>query len=374
MEPPSSAPPGSDDLLARVLTLPQSDRQPLTVRAKALVFDDPASRALLEEISRVAPSEATVLITGETGTGKEIVARHVHALSARRAGPFVAVNCGSFPDSLVEAELFGHERGAFTGATGTKAGWFEAAQGGTLFLDEVGDLPPRVQVSLLRGLQEREVVRIGSRASIPIDVRLVAATNVDLVEAVGAGRFREDLYYRLAVAPLRLRPLRERPGDIVALARHFLAAYQQRFGGQAVVLEQAAVDRLLTHPWPGNIRELENAIHHALLVCRDGQVTAADLRLAGPVSGRPVRSAYRFCHRNQRGTSLHHQQPRPGPLPELESACRHLSVLVDRGPRRLRDEQPEAVATSRDPGGGGAVRRSGGGDCRGQGERPGVGT
>jgi aliphatic sulfonates family ABC transporter substrate-binding protein len=262
-----------------VLTLPNSDAQPLTVRAKALVFEDQASRALLEHIRQIAPSDATVLVTGETGTGKEIIARHLHELSARRLRPFVAVNCGAFSESLVESELFGHEKGAFTGAHLAKAGWFEAAEGGTLFLDEIGDLPLGLQVKLLRVLQEREVVRVGSRQPIPIDVRLVAATNIDLLDAVQAEKFREDLYYRLNVAPLTIPPLRARVGDIPPLAQHFIRVYGQRLGTGAVSLSPAAIDRLLTHPWPGNIRELENVIHRALLVCRDGSITDADLRL-----------------------------------------------------------------------------------------------
>jgi aliphatic sulfonates family ABC transporter substrate-binding protein len=262
-----------------VLTLPNSDAQPLTVRAKALVFEDQASRALLEHIRQIAPSDATVLVTGETGTGKEIVARHLHELSARRLRPFVAVNCGAFSESLVESELFGHERGAFTGAHVAKAGWFEAAEGGTLFLDEIGDLPLGLQVKLLRVLQEREVVRVGSRQPIPIDVRLVAATNIDLLDAVQAEKFREDLYYRLNVAPLSIPPLRARVGDIPPLAQHFIRVYGQRLGTGDVTLSPAAVDRLLAHPWPGNIRELENVIHRALLVCRDGSISDGDLRL-----------------------------------------------------------------------------------------------
>jgi sigma-54-specific transcriptional regulator len=226
------------------------------------------------------------MILGETGTGKEIVARHLHQLSRRSAGPLVAVNCGAFSPSLVESELFGHERGAFTGALTGQPGWFEAAQGGTLFLDEIGDLPPAVQVRLLRVLQEREVVRLGSRQPIPIDVRLIAATNVDLEEAVRAGRFREDLYYRLNVAPLSIPPLRERPRDIPPLARHFAELYGRRLGGPPAILTPEAMLRLLEHRWPGNIRELENVIHHALLVGRAGRIGPDDLRLArvGPVA------------------------------------------------------------------------------------------
>jgi aliphatic sulfonates family ABC transporter substrate-binding protein len=263
-----------------VLTLPNADRLALSVRAKALVFEDARSRALLERIRQVAPSQATVLITGETGTGKEIVARHLHELSRRSDKPFVAVNCGAFSESLAEAELFGHERGAFTGAQAAKAGWFETAHGGTLFLDEIGDLSLPLQVKLLRVLQEGEVVRIGSRQPTPIDVRLVTATNVDLRQAMAAGHFREDLFYRLNVTTLGLLPLRERPGDILPLCAYFLELYQRRLGVSAT-LGAAARARLLEHSWPGNIRELENAIHHALLVCQAGQIAPEDLGLPG---------------------------------------------------------------------------------------------
>jgi sigma-54-specific transcriptional regulator len=263
-----------------VLTLPNAEARSLTVRAKALVFEDPKSQELLDRIRLLAPSEATVLVVGETGTGKEIVARHLHDLSARAAQPFVAVNCGAFTDTLLEAELFGHERGAFTGAVAAKPGWFEAAQGGTLFLDEIGDLPAGAQVKLLRVLQEREVVRLGSRQPIPIDVRLVAATNVDLERAVAAGRFREDLFYRLKVAVAALPPLRQRPGDIVPLARYFLEHYGQRLGARTRALSPAAVQSLLAHSWPGNIRELENVIHSALLVCQSEQIGPEHLNLS----------------------------------------------------------------------------------------------
>ena len=200
--------------MERVLTLPQSPSAPLSIRAKALVFHDPVSLQLLAQVERVACSDATALIIGETGTGKELVARHLHHCSGRQ-GPFVAVNCGAFSESLIDAELFGHESGAYTGATGARAGWFEAANGGTLFLDEIGDLPLALQVKLLRVLQERQVVRLGSRKAIPLDVRLVAATNIDLARAVEAQHFRADLYYRLSVATLVLPALRQRPGDIL---------------------------------------------------------------------------------------------------------------------------------------------------------------
>ena len=306
------------------------------MRAKSLVFEDPNSRDLLRQIRQIAPSEATVLVVGETGTGKELVSRYIHELSRRALGPFIAVNCGAFSENLVDAELFGHERGAFTGATTAKGGWFEAAQGGTLFLDEIGDLPLALQVKILRVLQEREVVRLGSRQTIPVDVRLVAATNVDLTAAIRAGRFREDLFFRLNVASVRVPPLRERPGDILPLAEHFLRVHGQRSGLDEIDLDDKAIQHLLDHPWPGNVRELENVLHRATLTCQDGRIEARDLTIQGPSffnsssandadpdlhtpferiladlfeQGGPdlyerlnsviVMEAYRFCHENQ---------------------------------------------------------------------------
>lgn len=250
-----------------------------------LVVADPASEALLERIRRVAPTDATVLITGETGTGKEVVARTIHDLSERRTGPFVAVNCGALPEMLVESELFGHMKGAFTGASTTTVGWFESAHRGTLLLDEIGALPLPMQVKLLRVLQEREVVRLGSKSPIAVDVRLLAATNVDLQHAVGAGRFREDLFYRLHVASVCIPPLVQRPGDILALARHFLEEYGTDLGKPNVMLTPAAAERLLRHSWPGNVRELQNVLHHALLVCLDGGVGPEDLHLTSRPPG-----------------------------------------------------------------------------------------
>lgn len=238
----------------------------LAIRARTFIFSDPRSKALLPLIERTAPSDATVMITGETGTGKELVARYVHQQSARADRPFVAVNCGAFSETLIESELFGHERGAFTGATNAKEGWFEAANGGTLFLDEVGDLPHSLQVKLLRVLQEREVVRIGARRPVSLDFRLIAATNVDLRAAVEAGKFREDLFYRLGVVTLPLLPLRERRADILPLARHFLGVYAEKSGASAIALSPDAEDVVFHHAWPGNIRELENVIQRATLM------------------------------------------------------------------------------------------------------------
>jgi sigma-54-specific transcriptional regulator len=255
----------------KLITFPDPQKISLSIRASALVFADPESQKLLDLINRIAPSDATVYIRGETGTGKELVARHIHSLSARSSGTFAAINCGAFSETLVESELFGYERGAFTGAVTSKVGWFESANGGTLFLDEIGDLPLSTQVKLLRVLQEREIVRIGSRTPTPLDVRLIAATNVNLEEAVRVGRFREDLYYRINVVPIQLAPLRERPGDILPLVQHFLAIYKNRLNTNVPQLHPDTLRLLHAYPWPGNIREMENTIHRALLVC-DGNV------------------------------------------------------------------------------------------------------
>lgn len=259
----------------------QSRSMSLSIRATALVFEDPVSRRLLEEIERIAPSDATVLIIGETGTGKELVARHIHALSKRNNNTFGALNCAALSENLIESELFGHEKGSFTGALTSKEGWFENANKGTLLLDEVGDLPLTMQAKLLRVLQENEVVKVGSRQPVPVDVRIIAATNVNLEEAVAASHFRADLYYRFNVATIRLSPLRERPKDILPLARHFLKIYGDRLGYSDVKLSPSTELTLLNYDWPGNIRELENAIHRALLVCPSNRLRPEDFKLSG---------------------------------------------------------------------------------------------
>jgi sigma-54-specific transcriptional regulator len=267
-------------IMDKLLTFPDQSAMVLSIRAKAMLFHDPRSSELLQQVERIARSDATTLIIGETGTGKELIARHIHDQSGRQ-GPFVAVNCGAFSESLIDAELFGHEAGAFTGATQARAGWFEAADGGTLFLDEIGDLSLALQVKLLRVLQERQVVRLGARRPIPLNVRLVAATNVDLHKAIEAGRFRSDLYYRLGVASVNLPPLSERAGDILPLARHFIGVYSGKLKRGQVVLSARAAAALLSYEWPGNIRELENVIHFALIVCRGDVIEAEDLKLTG---------------------------------------------------------------------------------------------
>jgi len=262
------------------ITHPNPTAVSLSIRASALVFSDPKSQALLALIEKVAQSDATAMIIGETGTGKELIARQLHDLGPRKNGPFAAINCGAFSETLVESELFGHEKGSFTGAVTSKEGWFESANGGTLFLDEVGDLPLSTQVKLLRVLQEREIVRIGSRKPTKIDVRLIAATNVNLEDAVRAGHFREDLYYRIKVVPINLPPLRERTGDIMPLVEYFMRVYKDRLHTSTPQLTPAAVNALLSYPWPGNIRELENTIHRALLVSTGGVIHPKDLHLA----------------------------------------------------------------------------------------------
>jgi formate hydrogenlyase transcriptional activator len=235
-----------------------------------IVGDSPALRRALEAVEQVAATDATVLIYGETGVGKELVARAIHQRSHRAKGPLVKFNCAAIPETLLASELFGHERGAFTGAIERRKGRFEQAHGGTLFLDEIGELPPELQVMLLRVLQEREFERLGGSDPIRVDVRIVAATNRDLMEDVRAGRFRSDLYYRLNVFPLRLPPLRERPEDIPLLAAHFAAKHGERFGRVINRIDRRSMKLLESYHWPGNVRELENVIERAVILSRDG--------------------------------------------------------------------------------------------------------
>jgi nitrogen regulation protein NR(I) len=230
--------------------------------------------ALLE---RVADTPTTVLITGESGTGKELVARALHDHSSRKEKPFIKVNCAAIPKELIESELFGYERGAFTGAVSSKPGRFELANGGTLFLDEIGEIPVEMQVKLLRALQESEFERVGGIKTIHVDVRLVAATNRDLKKLIGAGVFREDLYYRLNVVPIRLPALRERAGDIPLLVEHFLRKFNERLKKHVTSVEPEALDVLASYAWPGNIRELENVIERAVLFCDGQKLRAQDL-------------------------------------------------------------------------------------------------
>ncbi|MDR6680039.1 sigma-54-dependent transcriptional regulator [Pseudomonas oryzihabitans] len=263
------------DLVARLCPTPGQ------VPADQPVAVAPVSRQLLALARRVAASDSTVLVSGESGTGKEVLARFIHDQSARASGPFVAVNCAAIPDNLLEAILFGHEKGAFTGAVAAQPGKFELAQGGTLLLDEISEMPLGLQAKLLRVLQEREVERVGARKPLALDIRVLATTNRDLAGEVAAGRFREDLYYRLSVFPLGWPPLRERPDDILPLAERLLAAHATRQGRPAPRLDAAAERLLRSHPWPGNVRELDNAVQRALILQQGASIQPEDFCLAG---------------------------------------------------------------------------------------------
>ena len=267
----------ADEKLARLTAgLP-----PASPELDRIVGRSPALQRAKARARRIAPHDVTVLIEGESGAGKELFARAIHAESRRRRGPFEEVNCGALPEGLVESLLFGHARGAFSGAVRSHAGHFEAAGGGTLFLDEIGELPPGAQVKILRALQEKSVRRLGSDAAGAVDVRIIAATNRDLRTEVAAGRFREDLYYRLATGVIRLPPLRERQGDLTPLVEHFLAAANRKFADQPGVeqktLSPGARNILLQHPWPGNVRELQATLDRLVLWAPDAALTAADV-------------------------------------------------------------------------------------------------
>ncbi|MCR9097087.1 MAG: sigma-54 dependent transcriptional regulator [bacterium] len=276
--------------VARALELSRLARENRYLRAELgqqntlgeIIAASDAMNDVLDVVRRAARSPATVLITGESGTGKERIARAVHFHSDRVAGPFVAVNCKAFAEGLLESELFGHERGAFTGADRLRKGLFEEASGGTLFLDEIGEISESFQAKLLRVLQEREIRRVGDDRARPVDVRVVVATNRDLQQDVAEGRFREDLFFRLAVIPIRIPPLRERPDDVLPLARHFLVEFQQSAGGRIAALGDEVEALLLGHDWPGNVRELENAIERAIVLGDGESLRASDLLFAGP--------------------------------------------------------------------------------------------
>jgi DNA-binding NtrC family response regulator len=262
----------SERLAAEILLLSAQGRPEFVATA-------PAMSPLLEMIARIAPSDANVLITGEHGTGKEVVARTVHALSLRASRPFVAVNTGGLAEGVFESELFGHVKGAFTDARTDRIGRFELADGGTIFLDEIGNVPTRQQAKLLRVIESGEMERVGSSRSKQVNVRVISATNIDLEAACGAGNFREDLLFRLNTVEVRLPPLRERREDIPVLALHFLSQYASRYRRQIHALDTAAMQTLIQYSWPGNVRELEHAIERAVLMCRTEQIQSADLGL-----------------------------------------------------------------------------------------------
>jgi len=246
-----------------------------------LIYRDPATSAVLRLAEQVAPSDASVLITGESGTGKEVMARFLHSKSKRAQQHFISVNCAAIPENLLESELFGHEKGSFTGAVTRRIGKFEEANGGTLLLDEISEMHPRLQAKLLRAIQEREIDRVGGGQPIKVDIRLLATSNRDLEEAVRSGSFREDLYFRLNVVNIELPALRERPQDIPVLAQHFAAKYSEANGLPTLEVTPAAMERLRAHHWRGNVRELENTLHRAVLLAQDGRIGPEAIMLTG---------------------------------------------------------------------------------------------
>jgi formate hydrogenlyase transcriptional activator len=272
-----------------VAPIPFSRREP-TPREREFVGASPAIRGALSAVRIVAPTDSAVLIQGETGTGKELIARAVHDQSQRRQEPFVTLNCAAIPSGLIESELFGHERGAFTGALNSAIGRFQLAHRGTLFLDEIGDMPLELQPKLLRVLQEQEFERLGSAHTIRVDVRIVAATNQNLMKMVEERKFRADLFYRLHVFPIPLPPLRERLDDIPALVRHFVRQFSERMNKEIDVIPEQAMEALLRHPWPGNIRELQNFIERAVILS-NGRVLCAPLGDLNVQAQAPIRPA-----------------------------------------------------------------------------------
>ncbi len=267
--------PPDADLIAAVLSAVAEEN-------RAIVSQDPRMAAVLKLADQVAPSDATLLVVGESGTGKELLARYLHDKSRRAQGRFVAINCAAIPENLLESELFGYEKGAFTGAVARRIGKFEEASGGTLLLDEISELDPRLQSKLLRAIQEREIDRIGGTRPIKVDVRIIATSNRNMEDEVAKGNFREDLYFRLNVMKLEIPALRERPVDIAILARHFIRKYAKANGVKPLPLSADAKRALLAHPWPGNVRELENAMHRAVLLADGESISPEAIRLGGP--------------------------------------------------------------------------------------------
>ena len=273
--------PPEADLIAAVLAAVSDDNRPMVAR-------DPVMEQVIKLADQVAPSDASILITGESGVGKEVMARYVHTKSRRSSKPFISVNCAAIPENLLESELFGHEKGAFTGAVARRVGKFEEADGGTLLLDEISEMDARLQAKLLRAIQEREIDRVGGSKPVKVNIRILATSNRDLAQAVKEGTFREDLLYRLNVVNLRLPPLRERPGDIAALCEHFLKKYAKANGMPERPLSAEARRRLVAHRWPGNVRELENAMHRAVLLSTGPEIEEFAIRLP---DGQPLSPA-----------------------------------------------------------------------------------
>src|SRR5579875_2713042 len=285
-----------------------------------------AMREIFHTVERVAPTRATVLLAGESGVGKDMIARAIHQHSPRKNHAFVKINCTALPENLMESELFGYEKGAFTGANTSKPGRFEQADKGTVFLDEIGDVPPNIQVKLLRILQEKQFERLGSNMTRTVDVRVVAATNVDLRAALEQGRFREDLYYRLNVVPINVPPLRERKEDIPFLAMHFVRKLAPELGARAKDISPAAMDRLVAHSWPGNVRELENTIERSLVLASGEVLQAADIRIEAPRSSATI--------------ALNPQQPL---LPEGETLEHWEQMMIREALRRANGNKSQAA-------------------------------
>ena len=266
--------PPDAELIAAVL-------QAVTEESSSMIAGDPAMKAVLQIADRIAPSEASVLITGESGTGKEVMSKYIHQKSKRAGGAFISLNCAAIPESLLESELFGHEKGAFTGAIARRIGKFEEANGGTLLLDEITEMHPSLQAKLLRAIQERIIDRVGGTAPVKIDIRLIATSNRDMEAAVRAGQFREDLYFRLNVVNIELPSLSERPGDILPLAKMFADKYSEQNGITIKNISAGAAEKLRAHHWPGNVRELENTMHRAILVSMEDDIEAGAIMLSG---------------------------------------------------------------------------------------------
>ncbi len=307
---------------------------PLDAPLPGVVGDSPAMRAVYRLTRLVAPTRASVLLVGETGTGKELIARSVHKLSPRADGPYVRVNCGALTESLLESELFGHIKGAFTGAVDNKTGRFEAAHGGTIFLDEISSMSPKLQVKLLRVLQEREFERVGEARTIRVDTRVVAATNQFLEDEIEAGRFRDDLYYRLNVVPIYLPPLRERRKDIPALVQHFLEIYCEENRRETPPVPGEVMQRLQEYDWPGNVRELENYVERSVVLGQDGMVNF-DALTPGMQGERRLRPA------KARGADVHAliQQLVRTAIQSIPAAQGKLKELVVEGVERELIEQ-----------------------------------
>jgi len=273
--------PPDAELIAAVLAAVSDDNRPMVVR-------DPGMEQVIKMADQIAPSDASILITGESGVGKEVIARYVHQKSRRSSRPFISVNCAAIPENLLESELFGHEKGAFTGAVARRIGKFEEANGGTLLLDEISEMDARLQAKLLRAIQEREIDRVGGAKPVKVDIRILATSNRDLAQGVRDGTFREDLLYRLNVVNLRIPPLRERPADITAMADHFIKKYSAANGLPEKPLSAEARRRLVGHRWPGNVRELENAMHRAVLLSPGAEIEEMAIRLP---DGQPLAGA-----------------------------------------------------------------------------------